>query len=176
MTFAGSLADGTTISQSSIISRNGYWPFYVNLYGGKGSLWGWNYFVNHRIVSAGPLSWISETNSAKAALYRAGFTNQAAALNGELYVPSVALPPNLTSTLEGGNLAATITGSSFSGNFDKLTLTTNKTTGVITGTFINPAHPKPPVKVGGVILQGQNTAEGFFLGTNQSGAFILGQP
>ena len=47
ITLAGSLADGTAISQSSVVSQDGYWPLYVNLYGGKGSLWGWNYFTNN---------------------------------------------------------------------------------------------------------------------------------
>jgi hypothetical protein len=176
VTFVGSLADGTTVSQSSVVSQDGYWPFYVNLYGGKGSLWGWNYFVDHTIVSAGSLRWINGTNSSKAALYRAGFTNQDASVNGDIYNPAVTLPPNLTSTLEGGNLAAIITVSSFSGNSDKLTLKTNKTTGVITGTFINPARPKQTIKVSGVVLQNQGAAEGYFLGTNQSGLFMLDQP
>ena len=52
ITFGGSLADGTTgASQSTVVSKDGGWPFYVPLYSGAGSLWGWNYFTNHTIVS-----------------------------------------------------------------------------------------------------------------------------
>ena len=88
ITFAGSLADGTSVSQSSVISKDGYWPFYVSLYGGAGSLWGINYFTNHTIESVPCLSWINGTNSSKNALYRSGFTNQQAAAIGSFYSPT----------------------------------------------------------------------------------------
>jgi hypothetical protein len=55
-------------------------------------------------------------------------------------------------------------------------LKTNKTTGVISGRFANPDNPKQTIKVNGVILQGQTNAQGYFLGTNQSGTFTLGPP
>jgi hypothetical protein len=56
-------------------------------------------------------------------------------------------------------------------------LKTNKTTGVISGSFANPDEPQKTIKVNGVILQGQTNAAGYFLGTNQSsGAFTLGLP
>jgi len=42
----GYLADGTGVSQSSYVSKDGYWPFYLSLYGGNGSLWSWNSFTN----------------------------------------------------------------------------------------------------------------------------------
>ena len=120
---AGSLADGTPISQTSTVSRDGYWPMYLNLYSGKGSLWGWNYFTNRTLVNATALSWINETNSSKTALYRAGFTNQSATLTGGLYIPSATLHGDLTTTLTGGNLPFTImNGVVVSGN-DKIALT-----------------------------------------------------
>jgi hypothetical protein len=53
-------------------------------------------------------------------------------------------------------------------------LTINK--GLIIGSFANPAEPKQTIKVNGVILQNQTNAQGYFLGTNQSGAFLLGNP
>jgi hypothetical protein len=42
ITFVGSLADGTPVSQSSVVSPNGLWPLYLPLRGGSESLWGWN--------------------------------------------------------------------------------------------------------------------------------------
>ena len=176
VTLAGSLADGTAISQSSVVSKDGFWPFYISLYAGKGSLWGWNYFTNHTIANAGPMSWINETNSSRTAVYRSGFTNQAATLSGGIYLPSVVLRSDLPATLEGGNLPFTISLTTLAGNADKLTLKTNTATGVVSGTFINPAQRKETIKVNGVILQGQTNAQGYFLGTNQSGYFILGNP
>jgi hypothetical protein len=188
ITFAGSLADGTAISQSSVVSPDGLWPFYVRLYGDKGSLWGWNNFTNHTITSAYPLSWINATNSSRTAVYRSGFTNQEATLTGGLYVSTTLLPSDLTATFGGGNLPLWITnGVTISASdkitmtnkldeTNKLTLTITKTTGVISGSFANPDEPKQTIKVNGVILQGQTNAQGYFLGTNQSGAFLLDSP
>jgi hypothetical protein len=176
ITLAGSLADGTAISQSGAVSKDGYWPVYVNLYGGQGSLWGWSYFTNHTLTAASALSWINATNSSRTAMYRSGFTNQQAALSGGLYVPSFTLPEDLTVALVGGNLPFAITITNFSGNTNHLVLKTNKTTGVISGSFANPANPKQTIKVNGVILQGQTNAQGYFPGTDQSGVFTLGPP
>jgi hypothetical protein len=174
ITLAGSLADGTPISQSSVVSQDGYWPFYLNLYGGKGSLWGWNLFTNQTLTNAVPLSWINQTNSSKTAVYRSGFTNQQATLTGGLYLSGETLPSGLAVTLQDSNFAITVTN--LSENTNKLTLRTNKTTGVISGSFANPDEPKQTIKINGVILAGQTNAQGYFLGTKQSGAFTLGPP
>jgi hypothetical protein len=52
-------------------------------------------------------------------------------------------------------------------------LTINKTAGAISGIFVNPSNSKDTIKVTGVLLQNQTNAAGYFLGTNQSGAFLL---
>lgn len=190
ITLAGSLADGMTISQSSVFSKDGYWPLYVNLYGGHGSLWGTNYFFDHTLTNASPLSWINTTNPAKNALYPTGFTNQAVSIVGSFYKtaeePSLALTegqvrleaggvPSITNqfTLTTKN-ALILTNAS---DTNKLKLTITKATGVISGSFVNPSNAKETIKVNGVILQGQTNAQGYFLGTNkESGAFLLGNP
>ena len=89
-------------------------------------------------------------------------------------------------TLDGGNLPFTITNQITLTsnnvitltwrrleNTNKLLLTINKTSGAISGSFANPANPKQTIKVNGVLLQNQTNAAGYFLGTNQSGAFLL---
>jgi hypothetical protein len=58
---------------------------------------------------------------------------------------------------------------------NKLTLTITKTNGVISGAFANPSHPSQTISVSGVLLQNQTNAQGYFLGTNASGTFIMGQ-
>jgi uncharacterized repeat protein (TIGR03803 family) len=173
VTLAGSLADGTTISQSSVVSQDGYWPLYVSLYGGKGSLWGSNLFTNHTLTTTSGLSWINETNSSKTAVYHSGFTNQAATLTGGIYESNQMLPSDLTATLAETNPPFSITVTDLSDNTNKLTLKTNKTTGVISGSFANPDQPQKTIKIHGVILQGQTNVQGYFLGTNQSGVFTL---
>jgi hypothetical protein len=88
ITFGGSLADATSVSQSSVVSKNGSWPFYLSLYGGKGSLWSWNSFTNGAIISVVFASWINPTNSTAGALYSTGFTNQYASILGSFYNPT----------------------------------------------------------------------------------------
>jgi hypothetical protein len=195
ITMTGSLADGTSISQTSVVSKDGYWPFYVSLYGGNGSLWGWNQFTNRIIQTAVRsdtpslgLSWNNFGNSSARALYGSGFTNQEARLTGGLYVPTSTLPDALNATLIGGNLPFGITNQVAISSSDvialqnpldetnKLELTVTKSTGLISGSFANPANPKQTIKVNGVILQGQTNAQGYFLGVSQSGTFRLAPP
>lgn len=185
VTFAGNLADGTLASQSSAVSASGFWPLYINLYGGAGSLWGWNYFSNKTVTAAPALSWINETNSSKTAAYRAGFTNQNVALTGSSYDSSVTLPTGPAVAILEGTLASPITNAltiaaqnkislaNPTNETDHLTLTVNKKTGVISGSFANPANSKQTIKVNGVILQDQTNASGYFLNNGQSGVFTL---
>ena len=44
--FAGTLADGTKVSQTASLSKGGYWPLYVPLYSGNGSLMSWLAFAS----------------------------------------------------------------------------------------------------------------------------------
>jgi hypothetical protein len=189
----GSLADGTTgLSQSSGVSKDGNWPFYVPLDNGAGSLWGTNYFTNHSIISVPFLSWINATNSAKGALYRSGFTNEQAAVLGSLYTPAnkpLLGLANAQVILEGGGLPLSITNqiawasnntitvpAGIAGNTNGLKLTITATgakTGLISGSFLNPSNAKEPITINGILLQDQTNAAGYFLGTNASGSFIL---
>ena len=188
ITFTVWLADGTTVNQqSSVVSKDGYWPFYVPLYGGEGSLWGWNYFTNQTVLSAPYTSWINVTNSAKTAAYRSGFTNEQAGIVASICVPTSQPLLELTDAqviLGGGGLPFTITNQitlarnnsvtvpRTPGNTNGLTLkiTTN---GLVSGSFQNPSNPKLTVNFNGVLLQNQARAAGYFPATNQSGAFLL---
>jgi uncharacterized repeat protein (TIGR03803 family) len=193
ITFSGSLADGTAFGPlTSVISQDGYWPFYVPLYNGAGSLWGWNLFTNQTIMSAPSLSWINGTNSTKTAVYRTGFTNQQAAVIGSLYIPTenpLVGDLNLQVVLDESswpspitnqvNLAAnnTFTIPKSAGNTNGLTLKiVSLATGFITGSFQNPTNPKQTIAINGVLLENLTNAQGYFLGTNQSGTFILIAP
>jgi hypothetical protein len=84
------------------------------------------------------------------------------------------LPFAITSPI---NLAANNTITFPAGeNTGNLALTINRTTGVISGTFTNPSNPRQTIKVGGVLLQNQAGAMGYFLGINQSGVFLIDSP
>jgi len=189
ITFGGSLADNTPVNQTSVVSKDGFWPFYLSLYNGNGSLWGWNCFTtNGVILSATNTSWINTANTTKTALYRSGFTNREAAIIGSSYTsinkPLLELTNGIV-LLEGGNLPMpitnhvilstnnTVTVTNVAEKTDKLVLTINTKTGTFSGSFVNPADTKQTISLNGVLLQDQTNAQGYFLGTNQSGAIIL---
>jgi hypothetical protein len=110
------------------------------------------------------------------------------ALSGSSYYAPADKPLlSLTSAqvlLEGGNLPFSITNEvtwtpkntillTNAADTNKLTLTINKTSGVISGSFANPSSPKDIIKVNGVLLQNKTNAQGYFLGTDESGTFLL---
>ena len=189
VSFSVSLADGTAspVNPSSVVSKDGYWPFYLPLYSGNGSLWSWNRFTDGAVMSATGVSWINPTNTAKTALYRAGFTNEPAWIAGSAYSPTNEPLLALTNgqvLLEGGDLPIAITNALLltlknailltnAADTNKLALTITKASGVISGTFVNPSNPRQTISVNGVLLQNQTNAQGCFLGTNASGTFLL---
>ena len=87
--------------------------------------------------------------------------------------------------LEGGDLAERITNDVFLSvrnrvsaappNPNRLSLSLSPPTGAFTGRFTNPGTGSiNPLK--GVLMQKQDFAGGFFLGTNQSGSVYFGLP
>ena len=182
VTFVGTLGDGTKVTQSSIVSKQGQWPLYTALYSGKGSLLGWLTFTNDadRDIDGG-LNWIKPAGTT-AGLYRAGFTNELEAVGSGYVSTNGWRTLNLTNgvlILEGGNLAQALTNSfvlatnnALSGtNLSRLAIT--NTTGLFSGTLTNPATGKA-ISISGAVMQKLNAGYGCFLGTNQSGWVYLG--
>ena len=195
LTMSGNLADGKAMSQSVSVSKDGRWPFYASYAappaGNGGAVFSWITFSNLPASAlGGTMYWFRPAGKAPA-VYQSGFTNLMVPVIGSAYNPTDMPLLALTSgqvTLDGGNLPVAITNqitlaanniitlTTASENSDKLDLTINKTNGAITGTFANPSHPGQTVKIRGVLLQNQTNAVGYFLGTNQSGAFLFENP
>jgi hypothetical protein len=191
---AGSLADGTAMSQSVSVSKDGRWPFYTSYAvppaGNGGSVFGWLTFSNQPASALGGNVYWFRPAGKTPTVYQSGFSNSVPVI-GSAYNPAEKPLLALTSgqvTLDSGNLRPPITNQialsssdiitvpKTTENTNKLTLTINKTTGAITGSFANPSNPKQTVKINGVLLQNQTNAVGYFIGTNQSGAFLLANP
>ena len=193
ITMAGNLADGTAMSQSVIVSKDGRWPFYAAYPapppGNGGAVFGWLIFSNQPATAlVGTLYWFRPAGKTPI-VYQSGFTNLTVPVIGSAYNPAAKPLLALTNgqvTVSGGNLPCAMTNQIIlerngtitvsPPNTDKLALTINKTTGAISGSFANPSNPKQTIKVSGVLLQNQTNAAGYFLGTNQSGAFLLQNP
>jgi hypothetical protein len=188
---SGNLADGTPISQSVGVSKDGLWPFYASYaappLANGGSVFSWITFSNVPASSLGGTMYWFRPRGKTPTVYQSGFSN-AVQVMGSAYNPNDKPLLALTSgqvTLDAGDLPFPITNqitldsdnaitlTEAVENTNKLALTITKTTGAITGTFANPSDPKQNIKVNGVLLQNQTNAAGYFLGTNQSGTFDL---
>jgi hypothetical protein len=88
--------------------------------------------------------------------------------------------------LEGGGLSANLTNSILLATNNTITVVTNtvrntnhlnlsidKTHGIISGSFTNPTNANQTISINGVLMQNLTNAAGYFLGTNQSGSFLL---
>jgi hypothetical protein len=198
----GVLSDNTAVAPAAVsVSSDGRWPLYIPLYGRFGSLAGWIDFTNQGPsladltgTNGGPCSFAASNvmwfrTNAGGKLYPDGFTNS-------LIVVGSAFSPGTNATLldlpvlqfmvSGGGLAGPLTNSvaglpggkftNGSGGIPKLTLDLNPATGVIKGGFADPAAAKGNATIKGVVFQQQTNAAGFFLGSTNSGSFLLTPP
>ena len=89
VSFIGTLADGTPVSQTVPISQQNYWPLYIPLYANKGLVEGWINFSSGS--PRGNITWIRPAGSLTKT-YTNGFTNDVA-IFGSPYTPRT---PSLT--------------------------------------------------------------------------------
>ena len=182
--FSGALSDGTKVTQTATLSDQGVWPFYVSLYSGKGSMFGWLFFANETDNDIhGPLLW-TKFPQTTAKFYPAGFTNRLET-TGSTYRFTNGLPVlDFTDGqvwFENGNLPASFTNQIALSLANKITnLSTNKLTltittpsGLFKGSATDPVSGKA-ISINGVVLQKLNVGYGFFLGTNQTGRVYFG--
>ena len=179
VTFSGMLGDGTPVTSTGVVAGQGQWPFYISLYGGKGSILGWLSFTNESAIS-GQVGWF-KLPKITAKLYPGGFTNNAEIM-GSIYRHTNGLPvldlTNCLLSLTNGDLAQGILDQMVIAPNDKATdtagdqLTFKAASGLFKGTEMDPTTGKP-IALNGVVLQNQNFAAGLFLGANETGSVVL---
>ena len=188
LTFSGSLADGTKVTQKVPISKNGDWPLYLNLYKGKGTLLSKIVLDTNQPTTdlSGLMNWFKRTQVAK--YYGKGITNESMIVGSRFMAP---IGTNrllaLTAGVAGftnGNLTAnfadnvTVDAAGKVTNLDvgvnRLVMSLNKASGLMSGS-VTPPGAKRAVPFKGAVLQKQNRGSGYFLGTNSSGRVSLGQ-
>lgn len=182
VTWSGALADGSKVTQKSIVSGDGIWPLYSSLYSGKGCVLGWIQFTNG--LASGDLVWANPGGISSQ--YAGGFTNLVKAFASPYHKPAAgARVLNWSDglgqfSISGGGLSQTWTNeirlelnNRVTNLSDpKLTLTITPTSGLFRGTFVDPdSHKSEPFQ--GVLLQDINIGVGYFLGPNQSGEIRL---
>ena len=182
VTLSGKLADGTTLSQTAKASQDWLWPLYSSLYSGQGQILGWLGFSNSSPNLGGVFNWIKPASNTK--FYPAGFSVQTNATGSAFKAPASGIPLlNFTSgkaILVGGNYFLSFTNAATNTPKNVLaykgtngfSLTLNTAQGLFTGSMKDPKTGKT-VSFNGAILQTQQVASGFLLGTNQSGKVIF---
>jgi hypothetical protein len=181
LSMAGSLADGAAISQSVPVSKGGYWPLYSYASSGLDTLLGWITVASDGSGFNGTVNWFKQPG---ARTYSSGFHLQES-LSGDRYTPPTSSKTpalNLTNgvlVLANGGLAQNFTNSvaltgniKYSAHDGSVTFSVNPATGAFNGSFIWPGTHRI-TSLGGVVLQSEGIAGGYFLGTNQSGSVLL---
>jgi hypothetical protein len=188
LTFKGTLADGTEIAETTILSTNGAWPLYSSLYGGHGQVLGWlNFAGTTQSDFSGAVSWMKspgiKLSGPNAKIYPAGFS-LAVNVEGSHFVAGTARQPVLDFTegwliMDGANVPDGSTNY-FSINphgtvsaTNHLSLTLSESTGSFTGTAPNPAGGRP-IPFSGIFLSKENYGAGYFIESSLSGSLYLG--
>jgi hypothetical protein len=178
---AGYLADNTQIAQAGQISRNGNYPLYAAV-NATDVIFGWLTLTNGGTFNLTPDSEIAWVKKAGGTSYTTGFTNQSV-MSGSIYDSTLRDLLSISSAqviLSGGGLAAPITNAvTIAANTivvdpsatNGLALTINRASGEILGSFTAPGGQVKAIY--SVILQSTNSAQGYFWGNNQSGAFLM---
>lgn len=182
--FAGSLADGTAVTQSASVSQDGDLPFFGSLYKGQGILWAPMIIDTSRASDDihGSLSWIKAAQNAK--FYPDGFDVEVTGI-GSLYQKPAAGTriidrSDATVSFDGGDLTNPFANSITIDTNDKvmnqsgnpLTMSFATSTGLFKGTAKSPDHKN--VSYRGAAFQKVNKAYGYFLGKDQSGSVVVG--
>jgi hypothetical protein len=195
----GVLSDNTSVAPGAVsVSKDGWWPLYIPLYGRFGSLVGWIHFTNNGVsiidltntnvcsFAGFNAMWFRTNTDGK--FHPGGFTN-ALTIVGSAFAPDTSAVllglTNLEVILSGGNLTGALSNSvnasdsgkftSSGGDISGLALSLNPATGVIKGSFTDPVTSATAL-IKGIVFQEQTNAGGFFPGATNSGNFLLTHP
>jgi hypothetical protein len=159
---AGMLADGTKVSQSALLSRDGLWPVFIPLYSGKGLVMAWISFTNRATDDLnGSVSWIKLANPT-AAYYPDGLAFAGSAV-GSAFRASSALALNV-------EVSKLQTSGGAPGNITSLKISAS--TGTFKGSMLDKLTGQPK-SFQGALLQKPNVAYGFIFGAGQSTPLML---
>src|SRR6185437_14619911 len=164
ISFSGALADGAKIAQKANVLVGGTWAFYVPLYSGKGSIFGFLQLANPVGGITGNLTW-AKTAAAGGTFYPGGFTFTSNPIGSTYHFTNgvpVLNPPPAELWFANGNLASSFTNQVAMDSSSKVTstnstlkMTVTTSTGLLKGTVTDPATGKT-VKFSGVVLQNQD--------------------
>jgi hypothetical protein len=181
---SGTLADGTKVTQSTTVSKQGIWPLYAAPYLGRGVILSWIQLADQVDSDlGGHLVWIKPAGVV-GKYYPGGFTNDIWATGSRYQAPATgARALNMSEgklVLRGGGLSGTVAHDLTLGTNNrvtmptgtKLTLTLTPTTGLFKGSALDPTSGKT-MTFQGALFKKANIGVGYFLGSDQSGEVYL---
>jgi hypothetical protein len=183
---AGTMADGTHVSQSAPVSEDSDWPFYAPLYSGGGSVTSLLTFTNRASDDLnGMMTWIKPAMS-NTRYYPAGFAVQSQMIGSTYNVPSPSTQPvlNLANTpvaFTGGDLGSGFANAISIGpssrvinhGSNNLSMTFSIPNGTFRGTVGAPVN-NSTLSFNGVAFQKNPSGYGLLFGTNQSSSVLFG--
>jgi hypothetical protein len=178
--FGAALADGTKVTQSTGVSKDGIWPMFSSLYSGGGLFVGWVEFSTNEPDSdcAGSATWIKPATLAAKYHPAGGFTNEMTAM-GSLYTPRLlggslllsggGLNPELKSAVrfDAQNKVVSDLGKN-------LSLSVTLSSGLFKGSVATSGKNK--VSFQGALFEKSSVGAGYFLGTNQQSGEVYLDP
>ncbi len=183
---SATLADGTRLSQSAPLAKDGNWPLHVPLHGGRGSVISWVGFAEaDESDFTGLFSWFKPA-IAGARCYPAGFGVDLSLSGSRYHAPTNNTDPILNFTegqiqFSAGNLATAFENTLRLTNNAIVNLGTNRLSvsisrgnGLFSGRVTQPGT-NTSLSFRGALHQGLNQGWGHFLGTDQSGQVRLAE-
>jgi hypothetical protein len=179
----GFLGDGTRLSVTAPLSKQGAWPMYEALYRGAGAAIGWATIGTNGQVDA-TVDWFRPVVPTSA-FYPAGF-NTVVTLAGNKYVRPVNFSPSFSGnaqlTLGGGNLGTDIVKDVYIDakgdvafafvNDENVQMKLNPATGQFSGSFTHPTLTETII-FKGLVLQIDKTGAGYFVGSSETGFAVI---
>jgi len=182
VSLSATLADGTKMTQKTTLSRDGNWPFFGKLYGGRGSALGWLKFAETTLEDVGgEIVWTKPALPGR--LYTNGFVLPAQA-SGARYTPTdlVLLFDQGAASFSGANIDPGFTNAvriepgnkivNLDADRNKLTMTIALASGRFSGTVSVP-DTRRSLPFSGVLHLKETFGGGFLLGTNQGGRVLI---
>jgi hypothetical protein len=185
--FSGALADGTKITQASVLCVGAIWPVYVPLYRSGGVLMNWLTFAPQtNSPLSGSLTWIRPAIR-RARFYPDGFTTVSPIIASAYHMPNspataLLQPARVTAAFSGGNLVASLADpvqlDAFGAVEDLssagISMRFVRSTGIFHGQ-LKDAATGAYWPFDGVVLQNANTAFGMLRGPDQTSRVIIGE-
>jgi hypothetical protein len=178
--FAGTLGDGTKVSQATFLSKDGDWPVYIPLYSGGGSIKGWLALTNDSVSDiSGTLNW-TKPSKPGSKLYPEGFRFDSTVLGSRYQFTNGVPILDLNSgkiILSDGNSPAITNSFSLDANSTvtgtNLSIKMNTLSGLFRGQVTDPTTAET-IPVAGAVLQKPNCGSGYFLRSGLSGWVSFG--